>query len=156
MASQNSGGSYLPDQFACGLPITGAPSHRYVSPPGDKVRDRIPPSQLFRTSARRVRERAAKSGFKDAHLMRGEALAQAKKGWILPPVALAPGGKPLHWRSIVYNIPFRFGFLQSDRIRSCDGLKHSMANLAFPVHTRPSGVVGPSGPPLTADGEERR
>ena len=41
----------------------------------------------------------------------------------------------MEWRPNRFNISFRFGDLQADKLRACDDLKHSMANLACSVHT---------------------
>ena len=46
-----------------------------------------------------------------------------------------PDGQPLLWSSKQYNVSFRFGVLQADKMRACDDLKHSMTNLTCTVET---------------------
>ena len=57
------------------------------------------------------------------------------EGWLLNPVPISSDGKPLLWNSKQYNVSFRFGVLQADKLRACDDLKHSMANLACTAAT---------------------
>ena len=47
-----------------------------------------------------------------------------------PATPLSDDGKPMEWRSKRYKISFRLGVIQSDKMRACDALKRSMANLA--------------------------
>ena len=65
----------------------------------------------------------------------GEALQKVGKGWLLPPTPLDLDGRPFTWRSSQFNISFRFGVEQADKLRACDDLKHSLTNLACSVHT---------------------
>ena len=46
-----------------------------------------------------------------------------------------PDGRPFTWKSPRFNICFRFGVEQADKLRACDDLKHPMTNLARTVHT---------------------
>ena len=58
-----------------------------------------------------------------------------QEGRLLGPVPLSPDGQPLFWSSKRYNVSFRFGVLQADKLRACDDLVHSMANLTCTVET---------------------
>ena len=55
-------------------------------------------------SAARFRERSAKSGYKKAQPLLGEALEQVAKGWLLPPTPLASDGEPTAWKSTRYDV----------------------------------------------------
>ena len=129
------GGEAWLDQFAFGFPITGKLSQRFLFPQAKKSTAGIPRDGLFSSAAARFRERAAKSGMKNAAPLWDEAMEQVKEGWLLPPVPLSPDGKPLYWKSKRHNVSFRFGVLQADKLRACDDLKHSMTNLACTVET---------------------
>ena len=78
-------GSRWIDQFAHGFPITGHLSQRFVYESDGGNHFRISRSDLFRAAAKRFRERATKSGMKNAHRLCGETLQQAEKGSLLPP-----------------------------------------------------------------------
>ena len=125
------------DQFAFGSPITGTLSHRYTYylRGRDKLTDRIPRSQLFDTDSSRFRERAAKSGHKDAQVVWGDALEQVEKGRLFPPHPLSADGEPLPWHLRRFDISFRFGSSHAEKLRAYDDLKHSMTNLACSVET---------------------
>ena len=131
------GGSHWLDQFAFGFPITGVLSQKHLFPVDEKVdvKDTLPLAELFSSAGSRFRERAAKSGHKNSRLLWDEALAQVEKGWLLPPAELAEDGRPFGWRSANFNIAFRFGVLQQDKLRACDDLKHAMTNLACVIST---------------------
>ena len=131
------GGTRWLDQFAFGFPITGLLSQKFLFGVDDKADPSaiLPLPELFKTAASRFRERAEKSGRKNAQPLWDEALEQVKKGWLLPPAELAADGRPASWRSEKYNIAFRFGVLQQDKLRACDDLKHAMTNLACVIST---------------------
>ena len=135
MRQHGMGGQHWLGQFAVGFPITGRLSQLHTYEVDDSV---IPPlnrDQLYDTAVPRFRERAAKSGHKNAQVLWDEAMAQVKSGWLMPPPQLHPGGRPFAWKSSRFNICFRFGVEQADKLRACDDLKHSMTNLACTVHT---------------------
>ena len=129
------GGEAWLGQFAFGFPITGKLSQRFLFPQAKKSAAGIPRDDLFSSAAARFRERAAKSGLKNAAPLWDEAMEQVKEGWLLPPVLLSPDGKPLYWKSKRHNVSFRFGVLQAGKLRACGDLKHSMTNLACTVET---------------------
>ena len=62
-------------------------------------------------------------------------MEKVEEGWLIGPVSLPHDGKPLLWSSKPYNVSFRFGVLQADKLRACDDLKHSMTNLTCTVET---------------------
>ena len=124
------GGEHCVGQFAFGFPITGGLSQKSLYPVGDNADRRISTSRLYVSAGSRFRERAAKSGHKNAQLLRDDAMGQAQKGWLLPPAELAPDGRPRLWRSGEFNIAFRLGVLQQDKLPACDDLEQWMANLA--------------------------
>ena len=59
-----------------------------------------------------------------------EAPGQVEKGWLRPPTQLRASGRPLKWRANSFNISFRFGAIQPDKLRSCNDLKRPMGNIA--------------------------
>ena len=131
----NVGGAAWIDQSSYGFPIAGKMSQEFLSPRGKQSTARIHVSDIFATSAARFRERDAKYGMKNADPMWAESMKQVGEGWILDPVPLSTDGKPLLWSSKRYNVSFRFGVLQADKLRACDDLKHSIANLTRTVET---------------------
>ena len=83
----------------------------------------------------RLRGRPSEPGFNGAQKLAGGELGEVKKRRILPPIPLASDWKPIRWRPIIYNVSFRFGFLQSDKLRACDDLERSIANIAWSAPT---------------------
>ena len=96
MATHNMGGSAWLGQFDFGFPIDGALSQRFAYHADGKVKGRISSSQLFQAASNRFRERAPNSGNKHAQLLWGDALAQAEKGWLLPPTPHGSGRQAPH------------------------------------------------------------
>lgn len=92
-------------------------------------------SELSRSSESRFRVRAAHPGSKDSLQLWGEAAQQVRKGWITPPVPLHADGRQAQWWVKQFNIAFRFGVDQADKLRTCDDLRRSVANLACSVVT---------------------
>ena len=88
------GGSRRRDHCAYGVPITSRPSHRHVFAEDADARTRIPRKQLYTAESARFRDRADKSGFKNAHPLWGDALQQVEKGWLMPPTAHSADGRP--------------------------------------------------------------
>ena len=131
----NVGVSALIGQFAYGFPIAGKLSQAFLFPSGKKSDDRLPVSEIFDSPAARFRGRSAKFGLKNDAPLRPDAMGQAKEGWLLHPVPLSHDGKPLLWSSRQYNVSFRFGVPQADKLRPCDDLKHSIKNLTCTVGT---------------------
>ena len=129
------GGERWLDQFAFGFPITGEIPQKFPYPVDDNVDKRMPTAHLYEPTGPRFRERAAKSGHENAQLLWDEAMGQVQKGWLLLPAELAADGRPLSWRSKEFDIAFRFGALQQDKLRARDDLKRPMTNLAFSIST---------------------
>ena len=133
MAHRGLGGSRWPGQFAFGVPIAGHLSQKYLFESDGKEQDTFLPSHLYDTARSRARERGAKSGHKNAHVLWAEAFGQVGKGCLLPPQQLHTDGRPLRWKSGSCNISFTFRAIQADKLRACDDLKHSLTNLACTV-----------------------
>ena len=51
------------------------------------------------------------------------------------PLPLAPDDRPFAWRAAQFDISFRLGVGQTEKLRESDDLKHSVANSARSVHT---------------------
>ena len=122
-------------QFANGFPITGSLSQIHLFPISKREVDRAPRAELCESASSRFRERASRCGTKDAGVLWDEALSHVEKGWLSDPIPLAENGKPVTWKSERFNVAFRFGVRQDDKIRACDDLKHSLTNLSCAVLT---------------------
>ena len=129
------GGSAWLDQFAYGFLITGQMSQKHLFPAAPPKYDRVAKDRIPHASAARFRERAAKSGQKNdqPHMGRGHASSGKRAG--ASPTPLSADGAPLSWHSMEFNIPFRPGAIQTDKLRACDDLKRSVTNLACTVET---------------------
>ena len=130
------GGSAWLDQFAVCFPITGTISQKGVYPVDPSAGP--PPksfSSIFETSSIRFRERAAKSGCKNAAELRGEALGHVKSGWLEEPIKLTTDGRPEGFECDRSNVAFRFGVSQDYKLRACGDLRHSLTNEACAVLT---------------------
>ena len=84
MLQHGLGGQRWLGQFALGFPITGSLSQSLTFETDETVLQPLRRAQLYDTASARFREQAAKSGRKNAQLLWGEPLSQAKKGWLLP------------------------------------------------------------------------
>ena len=124
-------------QFANGFSINGGLSQKGVFHPSheENPQPRTPRVELCRSADVRFRERAAKSGVKNAGPLWKEALEQVEKGWLSPPSQLRSDGRPYSWKLKGFNIAFRFGVEQAGNLRACDDLKHALTNLARTVVT---------------------
>ena len=91
--------------------------------------------KLFNSPPSRFQERAKKSGFENAPLLRGEAIEQSNKGWLLPPFHLTAASSSFKLTRPELNIAFRFGAEQGAKLRACDDLRHAGTNLACVVET---------------------
>ena len=60
---------------------------------------------------------------------------QRSKGWSAAPVELKAPGRPADLPAGGYNVAFRLGVEQAEKLRACDDLKHGLANQACRVHT---------------------
>ena len=96
-------------QFAVGLPITGTMSQKGVCALDEPTTKAIDPAALFHMAATRPRERAAKSGHKNASQLWEEASQKVRKGWLISPAELREGGRPAGLPIGKYNIAVRFG-----------------------------------------------
>ena len=123
-------------QFVFGFPITGKLSQKGVFPPGKgdttPLRD---PESLFSSKTARFRERAARSGSRYTRTLWDEAIGQVHKGWFSPPERLDDNGCYVANTNDLFNIAFRFGVLQTDKLRGCDDFKDSLTNEACSVET---------------------
>ena len=129
------GASKWMGQFAVGFPITGDLSQDKAFPFKNPKERLLPMKQLFESAEDRFRERAPKSGWKNANDLWKEAMDQHAKGWLAAPVELKASGRPADLPTGGYNIAFRFGVEQAEKLRACDDLKHGLANQACRVHT---------------------
>lgn len=123
------------DQFAVGFPITGTLSQVKAFPHKPPKGDFIQKDTIYKTAEARFRERAPKSGWKNAEALWKEAMEQHSMGWLAAPVPLNDSGRPTDQPSGNYNIVFRFGVEQADKLRACDDLKHGLTNKACQIMT---------------------
>ena len=121
-------------QFAAGFSITGDLSQAKV-PPARTRRSGCFPRKGYSSRLKRIRERAPKSGLENANDLWKEAMCQHSKGWLAAPVELKASGRPADLPTGGYNIAFRFGVEQAEKLRACDDLKHGLTNQACRVHT---------------------
>ena len=138
LASQfNLGGGEWLTQFLFGFPLIGKLCQRFTFPTCEKANRKklICTSKIKNSSGRRFRERASKSGFKNATPLWDEATLQVDKGWLTAPFPLASTSEPHTLKFPELNIAFRFGVEQADKLRACDDLCHSRTNLACKVLT---------------------
>lgn len=131
----NIGGAARIGQSAFGYPIAGAMSQKHLVPTDRKDGDRSPARKIFDSAPVRFRGRDAKSGRRNAPLLRGDSMKQVKAVWLSPTTPLSEDGKPMEWRSRRYNVSFRFDVLQAGNPRDCFDLERSMGNLACTVET---------------------
>ena len=131
------GGSAWLQQFLFGFPLVGrlSQSHCYPTKLKEASKKPVPIPKLFNTNASRFRDRASKSGFKNANALWSEALEQCEKGWLTRPFPLCSKGRPFVLENSKLNIAFRFGVAQGEKLRACDDLRHSHTNLSCVVET---------------------
>ena len=131
MKQANLGGQRWVKQFIFGFPLVGELSQRDVYPPSRKeVLTPIGLPELLQGAEELFSSRACKSGFKNGQALWGEALAQHSAGWLTAPFQLSSEGSPFTLTSSEVNIAFRFGVAQAGKLRACDDLRYSRANLA--------------------------
>ena len=131
----NIGGDAWVGQFAYGFPITGTLSQKLLYPSGRGRAARLPAEEIPDSPSARIRGRAAKSGMENAVPLWNEAMEQAKEGWPLDPIPLSEDGRPMRWCSRRFNVSFRLGVPQADKLRACDDMIRSIPNLACAVET---------------------
>ena len=116
-------------QFVFGFPITGILSQKGVFPLEE---GESPPlrdcESLFDTKIDRFQDRSSKNKSAHAKQLWDEAMTQVEKGWLKPPRTLNSSGNFCDSADEMVNIAFRFGVLQSDKLRGCDDLKDSLTN----------------------------
>ena len=98
MKQHNLGGARWLGLFSICCPIAGSLPQRFTFEPEEGKFPRTPCKNLYVTASTRFRERAAKSGFKNSHVLWGDALQQVGKGWLMPPTPLDLDGRPFTWR----------------------------------------------------------
>ena len=55
-------------------------------------------------------------------------MQQVDNGWLAKPVTLDPNGKPDGFTGDFYNIPFRIGVFQADKLRASGDLRRILTN----------------------------
>ena len=85
MGQLGMGGSTWLGRFAYGFPITGQLSQKRLFPAEPPKYERLTKDKIFHSSAARFRERAAKSGHKNAQPHMGRGGASSGKGVASPP-----------------------------------------------------------------------
>merc|ERR1712112_644887 len=102
------GGSAWLQQFLFGSPLVGrlSQSHCYPTKLEEASKNPVPIPKLFNTNASRFRDRASKSGFKNANALWSEALEQCEKGWLTRPFPLCSKGRPFVLENSKLNIAF--------------------------------------------------
>ena len=86
------GGDIWIQQFLFGFELVGALSKKDSYPVNYKatLKKPFPQHKLFNSSASRFRDRARKSGRKNAHALRAEAFHRTEKGRLTTPPSLSP------------------------------------------------------------------
>ena len=129
------GASKWMDQFAVGFPIAGDLSQKNAFPLKEDNAPILPRSRISASSGARFRERAPNSGWGNAAGLWADSMFQHEKGRLSPPYPIGESGRPTDLHSDGFNIAFRLGGEQSDNLRACDDLNHSLANAACRVRT---------------------
>ena len=123
-------GSRWVGQFPTGFPIAGVLSRKGTFAENPSTAHPADNRVLFETSEARFRERAAKTGTKNAPTLRREDIRKVEKGWLCPPVELESAGCPAGFRPGCFKIAFRFGVEQAAKLRPCGDLKHILTHSA--------------------------
>ena len=82
------GGSVWLGRFDFGFPIAGPLSQKHLFPADPPKYSRLERDRIPHFAESRFRERAAKSGHKNAQPLWDAAAQQAEQGWMLPPTPL--------------------------------------------------------------------
>ena len=90
---------------------------------------------IWSNSRMRFETRSRASGFLHSDVLWKEALGQAERGWLAPPVPIDLDGSVATYAHVSVNIAFRFGVGQADKIRACGDLKHNVVNIYCTVWT---------------------
>ena len=80
MSHSGSVGDMWVSQLIFGFSTTGLLSQEGVAPHSENVKPPIAPSEIRNSSAMRLRERAARSGFKNAAHLRGDSVSHVASG----------------------------------------------------------------------------
>ena len=123
------GGTNWLMQFIKGFPISGKLCQRGVFPMDTSATpELVDPESLFETKTARFRARAPKATSRFSQQLWDEASAQVKQGWLHPPEPLNSEGNFTNNLSERFNVAFRFGVSQADKLRGCDDFKDSLTN----------------------------
>ena len=129
MRNKDLGGAEWIKQFTFGFPIVGTLSQKGVYPTDPSIGQAPDLSEIWNLRTERFRNRATRSGWKDANALWGEAMGQVNRGWLGEPLDVDLNGGLSAYPGESVNIAFRFGVRQLDKLRACDDLKHNTANL---------------------------
>ena len=122
-------------QFVKGFPTTGLLQQSGVFPTEEGIPpELLGPELLFTTKTARFQERLKKNSRHPQQLW-DEAMTQVDKGWFSPPEPLDSSGNFIANPQEACNIAFRFGVLQSDKLRGCDDFKDSLTNKTCHIAT---------------------
>ena len=104
-----------------------ASSHGPFPEPGSPLEGIWPNSQ------RRFETRSRASGFLHADVLWKEALGQAERGWLAPPLPIDIDCSGATYAHGSVKISLRLGVDQADKLRACDDLNHNDVDLYFTV-----------------------
>ena len=82
-------------QFVFCFPTVGSFSQEGVSPLSGKHPAPAPVATIWRSSAKRFRERAMDSGYRRSQELWGDTMAQVSSGWLSVPLPFSEAGAPL-------------------------------------------------------------
>ena len=97
------GASTWIQQFLFGFQMVARPSRIFCYPSKEKEIAKTPEKleRILQTASKRFTDRAAKSGYKNAQTLRGEATQQIEKGWLATsPLPSLDRGKPVHTETL--------------------------------------------------------
>ena len=130
------GGTNWLMQFINGFPISGKLCQKDVFPMENCDPPELSlPESLFETKTARFRARAPKSTSRFSQQLWDEAIEQVEKGWLNTPEPLDSDGNFIHKPLERFNLAFRFGVSQADKLRGCDDFKDSLTNLTCRVQS---------------------
>ena len=130
------GGANWLMQFTKCFPISGELCQKDVFPTENcDPPELFVPESLFETKTARFRARAPKSTSRLSQQLWGEAIEQVEKGRLNPPEPLDSDGNFIHRPLERFNLAFRFGVSQADKLRGCDDFKDSLTNMTCRVQS---------------------
>ena len=114
--------------------VVDLPQHRCYAIRNKEARKTpLPLERVLRSPSARFSDRDAKSGSKNAQVLRGEAISQQKKGWLTSPFELGAPKDPFTLSCRKLKASFLFGVEQGVMPRTCGDLRYHMAHLACVV-----------------------